>query len=236
MLFLKTVEGWILWNNWNLFTAHCMFIINGNDDWDPRDQHISETMHCPTSWSPSHLASLKYSRIHLQVFSLPSNPLSKSKISALKMLRRKENEAHEEFWDFDPTLAKGQFWLWVWKPESPHESVTNTLSVAEWVFTCWAAIGGKWQGIQPSMVSRTLSHLVGKENIHTGKDLTWGHASWTGSSCLRLVRVCESPCTLKTVWGKVAKTLCPILFPHSTAFSFVGYTEPFLIPSPPHGL
>lgn len=191
-------------------------------------------MHCLPSWSPSHLASLKYPSMHPQVFSLPPNPLPNNKISALKMLWRKENEVHEEFWDFDPTLAKDHFWSQEWKPESPHGSVTNMLSGTEQVFTFWAATGGKWQGIQPSMVSTTLSHLVGKENIHTGKDLTWGHASWTGSSCLRLVRVCESPCTLKIVWEVVAETLCSVL--SLTAFSFVGYTELFLIPSPPHGL
>lgn len=123
-----------------------MFIINSSGDWDPRDQHISETMRCPPSWSPSHLASLKYSCVHPQVFSLPSNPLSNSRISALKMLRRKDNEVHEEFWDFDSILAKDQFCSRVWKPESPHGSVTNMLSLAEWVFTCWAAIGGEMAG------------------------------------------------------------------------------------------
>lgn len=155
---MKTVERWILWNNWNLFTAHSMFIITGSDDWDPRDQHISETMHCLPSWSPSHLASLEYSCIHPQVFSLPSNRLQNSNISALKMLRRKKNEAHEEFWDFDPTLAKDHFWSQVWKPESPHGSVTNMLSVAERVFTSEQLLVGN---------GREYNHLWSWQLSHT---------------------------------------------------------------------
>lgn len=151
-----------------------MFIINGNDDWDPKDQHISETMHCLPSWSLSHLASLKYSCMHPQVFSLPSSPLSNSRISALKRLGTRKMRC----------MKNSGILILHWPRinsvfECESQSLLMDLSLIRCLWLNGFSLAeqllvGNGREYNPSMVWTTLSHLVEKENIHTGKDLSLG--------------------------------------------------------------